>query len=71
MAIDYAFASAGPVTAADVRLCWIRNTATLDRMFVSTALLAEVAAHPGLGATPGVFTMKFDADGELLPPTRD
>jgi hypothetical protein len=71
MAIDYAFASAGPVTAADVRLCWIRNTATLDKMFVSTALLAEVAAHPGLGATPGVFTMKFDADGELLPPTRD
>jgi hypothetical protein len=67
-AIDYAFASAGPITADDVRLCWIRNTAALDRMFVSTALLEEVASHPGLAVASRPFDMAFGAAGELLRP---
>jgi hypothetical protein len=67
-AIDYAFASAGPVTADDVRLCWIRNTATLDSMYVSTALLGEVSAHPGLAAASPPFEMTFGSEGELLYP---
>jgi lactate racemase-like protein len=70
VAIDYAFASAGPVTAGDVRLCWIRNTAAMDRMFVSEALLDEVAAGPGLDVVSGLADMVFDADGNLLPPGR-
>nr|WP_284701430.1 lactate racemase domain-containing protein [Rhodoplanes tepidamans] len=67
-AIDYAFASAGPVTAEDVRLCWIRNTATMDTMVVSTALLDEVAARPGLAVTSDPFDMAFGPEGDLLRP---
>ncbi len=68
MAVDYAFASAGPVTDKDVRLCWIRNTMTLDRMYVSEALLDEVKAHPDLEISSDLIDMKFDGDGELLAP---
>ncbi|MBE0583265.1 MAG: DUF2088 domain-containing protein [Desulfofustis sp.] len=66
-AVDYAFASAGPVTAKDVRLCWIRNTAALDRFFVSEALLAEVAEHPDLEVCSGLQALQFDDAGNLLP----
>jgi hypothetical protein len=66
-AVEYAFASAGPVTEKDVRLCWIRNTATLDRFFVSEALLGEVAEHPGLEVCSGLQAMQFDDAGNLLP----
>ena len=69
MAVDYAFASAGPVTADDVRLCWIRNTATLDRMFVSQALLDEVARHPALDVVSDPIDMEFAANGDLLSPS--
>lgn len=69
MAVDYAFASAGPVTPDDVRLCWIRNTATLDRMFVSKALLDEVRAHPALDVASDLFDMEFAANGDLLSPS--
>lgn len=68
MAVDYAFASAGPVTDKDVRLCWIRNTATLDRMFVSEALLDEVAARPRLEIVSGPMEMAFEGNGDLLVP---
>ena len=64
-AVDYAFASAGPVTADDVRLCWIRNTATLDRMFVSTALLGEVGENPDLEADGALFDLAFDETGQI------
>ncbi len=70
MAVDYAFASAGPVTDADVRLCWIRNTAALDRMYVSEALLDEVAGHPGLEVSSELTDMEFDGAGNLLVPDR-
>ncbi|MEE4166371.1 MAG: lactate racemase domain-containing protein [Desulfocapsaceae bacterium] len=68
MAVDYAFASAGPVTAETVRLCWIRNTMRLDRMFVSEALLEEVKAHNDLEIVSELMEMKFNDQGELLAP---
>ena len=66
LAIDYAFASAGPVTADSVRLCWIRNTMRLDRMFVSEALLGEVAANKDLAVVSELSEMKFNEEGDLL-----
>ncbi len=68
MAVDYAFASAGPVTADTVRLCWIRNTMRLDRMFVSETLLEEVATHKDLAVVSELAEMKFNEDGELVNP---
>ncbi|MCB2217381.1 lactate racemase domain-containing protein [Desulfofustis glycolicus] len=67
-AVEFAFASAGPVTEKDVRLCWIRNTAALDRFLVSEALLAEVAEHPDLKVCSPLQAMQFDDAGNLLPP---
>ena len=68
MAIDYAFASAGPVNGENVRLCWIRNTMKLDRMFVSEALLPEVEAHPSLEISSALQEMHFTDGGDLLVP---
>ena len=68
-AVDYAFASAGPITAGDVRLCWIRNTTTLDRMFVSEALLDEVEAHPELEVVSALMEMRFNENGDLMAPS--
>ncbi len=68
MAVDYAFASAGPVTSDDVRLCWIRNTATLDRMYVSETLLKEAVAQMGIEVTSGLCEMEFNGNGGLQPP---
>ncbi|MBE0584725.1 MAG: DUF2088 domain-containing protein [Desulfofustis sp.] len=66
MAIDYAFASAGPISGADVRLCWIRNTMRLDRMFVSEALLPEVEVHQNLEVSSALKQMRFSDAGDLL-----
>ncbi len=66
LAIDYAFASAGPVTADTVRLCWIRNTMRLDRMFVSEPLLEEVASNKDLAVVSELSEMKFNEDGDLM-----
>ena len=66
LAIDYAFASAGPVTADTVRLCWIKNTMRLDRMFVSEPLLEEVAANKDLAVVSELSEMKFNEGGDLL-----
>ena len=66
LAIDYAFASAGPVTADTVRLCWIKNTMRLDRMFVSEPLLEEVAANKDLEVVSELSEMRFNEDGELI-----
>ena len=68
-AVDYAFASAGPVAADNVRLCWIKNTMQLDRMFVSEALLDEVMANENLETVSELMDMRVDEDGELLIPT--
>lgn len=68
MAVDYAFASAGPVDAGNVRLCWIKNTMRLDRMYVSEALLDEVRGREDVEVTSGLMQMKFSESGELMNP---
>ena len=70
MAIDYALASAGPVTTENVRLCWIKNTMKLDKMFVSEALLDEVAEHADLEVVSGLVQMECNGNGDLIIPDR-
>ena len=70
MAIDYALASAGPVTTENVRLCWIKNTMKLDKMFVSAALLDEVAEHADLEVVSGLVQMECNGHGDLIIPDR-
>lgn len=65
-AIDYAIATAGPVRADNVRLCWIKSTMRLGKMFVSEGLLDEVAAHGKLEVLSGLKEMTFNEEGDLL-----
>src|SRR5581483_10387195 len=48
------------------RLCRIRNTAALDEMWVSEALLAEVAQNPKLSVIGQPAPMAFDEAGNLF-----
>ena len=66
LALEYAFSSAGPIDEKTARFCWIKNTMKLDKMFVSEALLDEVAAHPDLEVVSGLKPMRFADDGTLV-----
>ena len=66
LAVEYAFSSAGPIDEKTARLCWIKNTMRLDRMFVSEALLEEVAAHPDLEVESELMPMRFSDEGTLM-----
>ena len=48
------------------RLCRIKNTARLDEMWVSEALLDEVKQNPKLTVLEGPQPMQFDAAGNLF-----
>jgi hypothetical protein len=59
----------------DVRLAWIRDTAHLERIAVSEALLDEVRAAgtsrssgPALRPTGPLFPLPYDEHGDLLSP---
>ncbi|HXD75402.1 MAG TPA: hypothetical protein VN628_16770 [Vicinamibacterales bacterium] len=53
---------AGP----DARVCRIRNTAKLDELWVSEALLGEVARNPALHVIEPPGPLPFDERGNLL-----
>lgn len=48
------------------RVCRIKNTALLDELWVSEALLEEVNQNPALRVSPGVAPVAFDQKGNLL-----
>src|SRR5436190_2617793 len=48
------------------RVCRIKNTAMLDEMWVSPALLAEVERNPALQVVHPPSPLPFDQDGNLL-----
>jgi len=48
------------------RVCRIKNTALLDELWVSEALLEEVNQNPALRVSPGVAPLEFDQKGNLL-----
>jgi hypothetical protein len=51
-----------------VRLAWIRNTARLEELLVSPALLSEADTNPLLEPLPGEVPMVFDGNGCLASP---
>lgn len=52
----------------DVRLAWIRDTTHLERLAVSEALLEEVRAGEALRPAGPLFTLPYDANGDLRSP---
>ena len=51
---------------AAVRLAWVRDTLSLDRLLVSANLAATVDARPGVTVTGAPRPLRFDAAGALL-----
>ncbi|MFN8481871.1 MAG: lactate racemase domain-containing protein [Anaerolineae bacterium] len=64
--IRAALAGVGPARA---RVVWVRNTLTLDRMWVSEALLPDVAAAPLLEQIGPPVRLAFDEQGTLILPS--
>ena len=54
------------LAAANPRVCHIKNTAMLDEMWVSAALLDEVDQNPKLRVSPGIAPLEFDEKGNLF-----
>jgi len=48
------------------RIVRIKNTLSLDYIYVSESLMEEVKATPNLSITEGPFDFEFDEDGQLL-----
>ena len=48
------------------RVCRIKNTALLDELWVSEALLEEVNQNPALRVSPGMAPLEFDQRGNLF-----
>ena len=65
-ALDFAIATAGPVDADSVRVVWIKNTSSLDDMFVSQRLLTEVQEKENLEIAGDTAEMGFYQNGNLV-----
>jgi hypothetical protein len=63
-AIEVALYSA--VAQGEPRVCRIKNTARLDELWVSPALLEEVERHPDLELLDGPEPVPFNSAGDLL-----
>jgi hypothetical protein len=66
-AVDAAIRTAG-VDPDEVRLVWIRDTAHLERIAVSEALLDEVRAGAALRPAGPLFAFPYDESGDLRSP---
>jgi hypothetical protein len=66
-AVEAAIHTAG-VSPAEARLVWIRDTAHLERIAVSEALLGEVRAGETLRPAGPLFPLPYDANGDLTSP---
>jgi hypothetical protein len=67
-AIAAAMQTAGVRDPAAARLAWIRDTAHLERIAVSEALLDEVRAGETLRAAGPLFPLPYDENGDLRSP---
>ncbi len=67
-AIDACLQTSGMRDRAEVRLAWIRDTAHLERLAVSEALLDEVRAGEALRPAGPLFPLPYDANGDLRSP---
>jgi Lactate racemase N-terminal domain len=68
-AIDFAIATAGPSDADTLRMVWIKNTSTLDEMYVSQGLKAKAEENGKLTIEGEPIEIKFDPDGNLIKPS--
>ena len=67
-AITAAMQTAGVRDPGAVRLAWIRDTAHLERIAVSEALLDEVRAGETLRPAGPLFPLPYDENGDLRSP---
>jgi hypothetical protein len=67
-AIAAAIQTAGIREPGEVRLAWVRDTAHLERIAVSEALLDEVRAGETLRAAGPLFPLPYDGNGDLRSP---
>ena len=67
-AVAAAIQTSGVRDPAEVRLAWVRDTAHLERIAVSEALLDEVRAGETLRPAGPLFPLPYDANGDLRSP---
>ena len=67
-AVDAALQTAGVSDPDVARLVWIQDTAHLERIAVSEALLDEVRAGDALRTAGPLFTLPYDENGDLRSP---
>lgn len=66
-AIAAALDCVGALRPEDARLVRVRNTLHIDELEVSESLLAELRSRPEVEVISSPQTMRFDAEGKLLP----
>ncbi len=64
-ALEFALATAGPITPEDLRFAWIKNTSTLEELWISTALAEESKNNPMIEILGEPREMRFTENGEL------
>ena len=67
-AVAAAIQTSGVRDPEEVRLAWVRDTAHLERIAVSEALLDEVRAGESLRPAGPLFPLPYDANGDLRSP---
>jgi hypothetical protein len=67
-AVAAAIQTSGVRNPADVRLVWVRDTARLERIAVSEALLEEVRAGEALRPAGPLFALPYDENDDLRSP---
>lgn len=66
---DVIHAATAGVGERRARVVWVRNTLTLDTLWVSEALLSDVAAAPSLEQAGPLVNVTFDEQGALSLPS--
>ena len=65
-ALDFAMATAGPIDPDNARIVWIKNTSSLDEMFISESLLTEAQEKENLEIAGEAREMEFDEQENLV-----
>ncbi len=64
-ALEWAFLTLGAVEPVQARMIRIKNTACLERVYISTAVLPEIRNHPNLRVLGDPQPIAFDNSGTL------
>ena len=67
-ALDFAVKTSGPVDEQNLKMVWIKNTSTLDEMYISQGLQAAAKEKKGLSLVSDLFEIKFDSHGNMIHP---